>query len=239
MASDSEKFPGFPPEMRRNFWMYPRVMDTWWYQLSGSESKVLDFILRRTWGWEKVSDRISLSQFAKGGRNIGNGTGLSQRQIVTAVQGLESKGYIHVKRQIGRINEYKLVVQEMQRSNEEISQAPSALPANAGVQKLQTTVDNVPIEEAIEKMYTLYSKLVRPGQRLTREARRNLTDRFADYHPKQLVLAMKNAVADDYWGDIVQKNTVAWFFSSEERIARFLALGPHEAPSDPKGQVKP
>lgn len=228
MTRDSDTFSGFPPEMRRNFWMYPRVMDAYWHQLSGSEQKVLDFILRRTWGWEKVSDCISLSQFAKGGGNIGNGTGLSQRQIVTAVQKLESKGYIHVKRQIGRINEYRLVMQEMQRSNKEISQVPGALPANAGVQKLQTTVDNIPIEEAIERMYTLYSKIIRPGQRLTRNARASLKARFTEYHPNELLAALKNARDSDYWSDIAKTNTIAWFFGSEERIATFLALGPNE-----------
>ena len=89
MKIESERFPGFPPEMRKNFWMYPRMMDNHWHGLSGSEQKVIDFILRRTWGYEKSFDYISISQFNRGGGKLGGGTGLSQRQVITAVKALE------------------------------------------------------------------------------------------------------------------------------------------------------
>lgn len=232
MARESEQFPGFPPEIRGNFWMYPRAMDGWWPELSGSEQKTLDFVLRKLTGWEKQTDQISLSQFEKG-------TGLSQRQIVTAVQELERKRFIQVSRSIGRTNGYSLVVQEVHPSSEKTSTGAGAQNAHAGSEKTAYTIDNIPIDRAIEKMYRFYSQIIRPGQRLTREARKNLTDRFAEYHPQKLVCAMKNARDDDYWNGIVRTNTIAWFFSSEEQIARFLALGPHDWQEDSGGQAKP
>lgn len=234
MTSDSEKFPGFPPEMRRNFWMYPRVMDAWWHQLSGSEQKTLDFILRKTWGWEKQTDRISLSQFEKG-------IGLSQRQIVTATRNLESNGYVRISRIKGKTNEYSLVVQKMHQTSKETATGPGALTAHAGSQRgadTAYTTDSLN-KKRIEIMYRQYSNIIRPGQYLSREAKRNMVARFAEYRPEQIIAAMKNASESDYWSDIVQTNTIAWFFSSEEQVARFLALGPHECPSDPKGQAKP
>ena len=236
MQGESDKFPGFPPEMRRQFWMYPRVMDAYWHQLSGSEQKVLDFILRRTWGWEKWSDSVSLSQIQKGGGGLGNGTGLSLRQIITATRGLEKKGFIRVKRLQGQTNEFSLVVQEVHRGGEKSDSGSGALTAQVGSAKITHTVDNVPIEEAIEKMYRLYSHFVRPGQRLTREAKRNITSRFGEYHPKQLVASMKNVVENDYWENIVRSNSIGWFFASEERIAQFLALGPYDGSESKKSK---
>jgi hypothetical protein len=228
MKDVSEKFPGFPPEMKKNFWMYPRLLDNWWHELSGSEQKCIDFILRRTWGWEKSLDRISLSQFQKGGGRIGGGTGLSQRQIVTAIKGLESKGYILIKKDRGRTNEYSLVVQKMHQGSEETATGSGALNALATSEDSAYTIDSKAIEKRIEKIYKLYSKIIRSGQRLTREAKENIKERFDEYRPEELVCALKNVRENDYWIGIAKVQTVSWFFASEERIATFLALGPYE-----------
>lgn len=230
MDNEQKKFPGFPPEMKKNFWMYPRAMDAWWHELSGSEQKCLDFILRRTWGWEKSSDEISLTQFEKGIGKNDKGTGLSQRQIVTAIKGLESKGYILIKKDRGRTNEYSLVVQKMHQGSEKTATGSGALNALATGEKSAYTIDRVPIEKAINKMYRIYTQVIHSGKRVTftREAKQNLRARFAEYHPEELVCALKNASENDYWSEIAKTQTIAWFFASEERIATFLALGPYE-----------
>jgi Bacteriophage replication protein O len=54
--------------------------------LSGGELKVLLYICRRTFGFRKDSDSISLNQIAKGittkaGNVLDQGTGLSKRQV--------------------------------------------------------------------------------------------------------------------------------------------------------------
>jgi DNA-binding transcriptional ArsR family regulator len=81
--------------------MYPNILAEYWRYLSGSEQKVLDFILRQTIGFQKISDRISLSQFTKGlgGRSTNKGTGLSLSQVRRALVKLEEKGFIRVERQ--------------------------------------------------------------------------------------------------------------------------------------------
>jgi len=65
-SSYNQKFPGFPSEPTTNFWSYPKALNGYWHILNGSEQKVLDYILRHTWGYNKTSDRISLSQFKYG-----------------------------------------------------------------------------------------------------------------------------------------------------------------------------
>lgn len=103
-----EKFPGFPPEPITNFWSYPKDLNGYWYQLSGSEQKVLDYILRHTWGFDKTSDEISLSQLEKGIRGFDKGTGLSRPSIVRSIRGLIQKGFIK-KRPGKKANCYELV----------------------------------------------------------------------------------------------------------------------------------
>jgi phage replication O-like protein O len=72
-------------------------------RLSGAELKVLLYIVRRTFGWKKDSDRISLSQFENGitrrtGEVLDGGTGLSSRAVRLALQSLVEKNVLIKKR---------------------------------------------------------------------------------------------------------------------------------------------
>src|SRR5258708_38372413 len=64
--------------------------------LSGAELKVLLYICRRTFGFKKESDTISLTQIANGivtreGKVLDKGTGLSKRHVQRALKRLEAK----------------------------------------------------------------------------------------------------------------------------------------------------
>ncbi|MGH9856816.1 MAG: hypothetical protein ACRD4B_03130, partial [Acidobacteriota bacterium] len=93
-------FTGFPPEPATNYWPYPKALNGWWKALTPSEQKVLDYLLRHTWGYKKVQDAIAISQFANGiikrdGSILDGGTGLrDERTIRKALKGLEEKGFI-------------------------------------------------------------------------------------------------------------------------------------------------
>lgn len=90
------KFPGFPKEPATNYWPYPKALNGWWHILSGAEQKILDYILRHTWGFKKNADFISYSQFKDGVRGCDKGCGLkSDTTIAKALVGLESKGFIN------------------------------------------------------------------------------------------------------------------------------------------------
>lgn len=71
--------------------------------LSGAEFKALAYIVRRTFGFKKESDSISLDQICNGitkrdGSVLDEGTGLARKTAVAAIQGLESKGVIRCQR---------------------------------------------------------------------------------------------------------------------------------------------
>jgi len=56
-------------------------------ELSGAETKVLIVILRKTVGWQKESDEISLSQIEKI-------TGLARHSVIAALRGLMKRGLV-------------------------------------------------------------------------------------------------------------------------------------------------
>src|SRR5919106_731204 len=94
------------------------VFDVLMPQLSGAELKVLLYICRRTFGFKKESDSISLSQIAQGittrdGRVLDGGTGLCKRHVQRALKVLEKKNIIKVTRTVdesglNEVNTYSL-----------------------------------------------------------------------------------------------------------------------------------
>ncbi len=69
------------------------VFDVLLYLLSPAEMKVLLYVVRRTFGFNKINDRISLSQFVRGivkrdGTQLDLGTGLTRRTIQLALDSL-------------------------------------------------------------------------------------------------------------------------------------------------------
>jgi hypothetical protein len=72
------------------------LFDLLLYALSSAELKVLLYTTRRTFGFSKLTDRISLSQFAHGiikrdGSTLDSGTGLTRRTIQLALDSLVEK----------------------------------------------------------------------------------------------------------------------------------------------------
>ena len=73
-------------------------------ELSGAELKVLLYVIRRTFGFKKDSDLISLSQMVSGiekkdGTVLDKGTGLHKDSVIKAVKSLVSKGILLRRRQ--------------------------------------------------------------------------------------------------------------------------------------------
>jgi phage replication O-like protein O len=75
------------------------ILDHWMARLSGAELKVLLYIARRTYGFGKENDRISLSQLADGitkrdGSVLDRGTGISRSSVARALNTLETMGIV-------------------------------------------------------------------------------------------------------------------------------------------------
>ncbi len=95
---DEYVFEGFEPA---NTTPVPDILfDRLLARLSSSELRVLLYIIRRTWGFKKDTDAISLNQFqygitTKDGKVLDEGCGIKDRKtIITTLTSLEKKGYI-------------------------------------------------------------------------------------------------------------------------------------------------
>src|ERR671914_3004734 len=112
MATASQ--PTFPGFQFPNTTQIPNeVFDTLMSHLSGGELKVLLYICRRTFGFRKDSDCISLSQIAHGittktGRVLDHGTGLCKRHVINALKSLEKKNIITVTRIVDETGLYEV-----------------------------------------------------------------------------------------------------------------------------------
>lgn len=83
---------GFPRLGAGNFTRIPNIfLDEYSRDLSCAELRVMQLILRKTYGWSKESDAISFRQFEEI-------TGLGRAAIAKAIKSLEQDGYILVER---------------------------------------------------------------------------------------------------------------------------------------------
>jgi hypothetical protein len=76
-----------------------QLIDELMPQLTMAELRIALYITRRTFGFKKEADNISLDQLANGirtkdGRVLDAGTGLSRRSLLPALKSLESKRII-------------------------------------------------------------------------------------------------------------------------------------------------
>ena len=75
------------------------IFDSMMYHLSGAELKVLLYICRRTFGFKKTSDNISISQMLHGiikksGEQLDLGVGMSKPTLLRALKSLSDNGVI-------------------------------------------------------------------------------------------------------------------------------------------------
>ncbi len=99
-SSKSAQWGSFQGYSSPNYTAVPdELFDEQLADLSGAELKVLLYIIRRTFGFKKQSDNISLNQICRGivskdGNVLDRGTGLSQQSVLNALKGLIQKNAI-------------------------------------------------------------------------------------------------------------------------------------------------
>jgi len=96
--------PAFRGFRRPSYTMVPdELFDELLPDLSGAELKVLLFVVRRTFGFKRDDDAISLAQMLQGittreGRVLHRGVGLSKPTLLSALRSLQAKGILRTAR---------------------------------------------------------------------------------------------------------------------------------------------
>jgi hypothetical protein len=104
MSSSEDQKPPFRGFRSPNYTPVPdELFDELLVELSGAELKALLYIIRRTFGFKRDSDNISLSQMLQGirtrdGRVLDRGVGLSKKTLLLALRTLEERGIILTER---------------------------------------------------------------------------------------------------------------------------------------------
>jgi hypothetical protein len=75
------------------------VLDRWMASMTGAEIKVVLYVIRRTYGFGRTSDRISVGQMVDGivkrdGTRLDYGTGLGRSTVIAAIDGLTREGVL-------------------------------------------------------------------------------------------------------------------------------------------------
>ncbi len=123
----SSNFPGFRARYKKDFFTYPIELENYWHLFSGADQKILDFILRRTLGWGKTSDAISLSQFTNGIGKKQNGSGVSRAQVSRSLNKLEELGFIKTVREKYKTTVIHLALKETTHDEEVEDSNPSPI----------------------------------------------------------------------------------------------------------------
>ena len=118
MGIKGEKtFPGFSfPE--KNYYSFPKDLNGYMGQLTGNEFKVLAYIVRKTWGFNKIEDQISYRQFLKGlyskdGVKVFDGIKMCEDTLKKCLNRLERGGFIEIDKKEGYASVYRLRYEEM------------------------------------------------------------------------------------------------------------------------------
>ena len=158
----------------RNYYWVPKQLDYLMSILTGAELKILLYIVRHTWGYNKIDDIISYSQFSKGitsrqGDIVDYGTGLSISQIKIALKGLEKYGLIEKDFEKGRACSWRLRYKDTQ-------------PKMSYPQSENELTPSVKISPTIEDYNTKYTirgkKNLKRTKGLLREVRKELSEKL-------------------------------------------------------------
>ena len=138
MATDNQAtFQGF--QFPNTTQIPNEVFDTLMPHLSGGELKVLLYICRRTFGFRKDKDSISLTQIAHGittkaGRVLDQGTGLSKRQVQRALRVLENRKVILVERKVDETGLHEINTYRLNVRGGDILSPPVETPVSGGIE---------------------------------------------------------------------------------------------------------
>lgn len=146
--------------------------------LSGGETKVILVIARKTVGWHKETDSVSISQMQEL-------TGLSNATCIEAVRGLEGRGLVLAERSPGRSTSYTLCY-----ASEKTSQVPEGATSEESSQVILLTSEEssrVPVKKVhTQKKGNKESKEIDTARERKSQERRRITDYYQERFVEKL-----------------------------------------------------
>lgn len=118
------------------------IIDKWMRDLSGLQFKIIICICRKTFGWHKDKDKISVSQLEEM-------TGSSWRRMFNAVKDLEKVGMITVTRTSGKASEFSIKVASIETTPDKMSRGLHDKMSGVPIDKMSPTKES--FKETLQK----------------------------------------------------------------------------------------
>lgn len=180
-----------------NFTQIPNFILDNMSELTLAEFRIICVISRQTYGWQKDSDRISISQFMEK-------SGLSNRSIIDSIRSLEKKGWVEITiTKFGK--EYSIldssepssqvngeVVNLVHRGSEPSSQVasePSSHTKETNINKLYK-INKLVIDQ--------FNKITNSKITLTERRGKNIQKTISEHSLKKLIYSIHN-ISRDSW----------------------------------------
>jgi hypothetical protein len=193
------------------------VFDVLAPQLTEAELRVLLYIIRRTFGFKKQKDPISLTQLVEGiktkdGNVLDRGTGMSRRGVMKGCQGLVKKGVITVEKRLSEQGDYAVNVYSVRVQDERgvgnvvpYGREQSTLPVGNKVALQQTVIQETEKQET-DVVVDVTKELENFG--IAKAAAAKLTKQYPAPHIREKLAMAKNLVATG--SALVSQNPAGW-----------------------------
>lgn len=225
------KFHGF--ESPRYTMVPDEIFDKLLAYLSPSELKVLLYLVRRTFGFKKDSDRISLSQMCNGiktkhGKTIDSGTGLSRPAVIKALKVLENNNIIITRRGKNYKGEKQTNVYSLNVIHRVVKKftyrSKENLPTVVKEINLQDTViqNNVNVSYPLSKnqSYKTQALIIHMEEVLKDKHSREFYKKITDKCPPQMIYTALSQIKDMNARGHIRKSRAALFTGLIKKMAR-------------------
>jgi hypothetical protein len=201
-------------------------------RLSGAELKVLLYIIRRTFGFKRSSDDISLSQMVKGikkknGEILDQGTGLSKASVARALNSLEQKKVILRQRRFSGKNGDEATTYALNIVNP----TPVSQKETPPVSKRDT-----PVSHQRDTQQTVLQQTVKQQQQ---KANKNITESGGDDARKDIAAALINkGIAENVAYQLVTRYSRQQIEDNLDWFEWKLANDPNSIKTNPAGLLR-
>jgi len=220
-----KKFPGFrSPKYTQ---VPDELFDELLSQLNESELKVLLYIVRRTFGFKKDRDNISIAQICNGietkkGKVLDKGTGLGKSSVIRAVKGLEDKNIIIADRRkdlkrgfLPTTYSLNIIHNPLSQNNTRVvSLATQGLVSKRNIQEtvLQEIVNNVNAPQYPKKpKYEIDDLVIQMEDSLQDNHSRIFYKKVAEQYPSEIIYQALSVTKDMDSQKQIKKSKAAFF----------------------------
>jgi len=195
------------------------ILDNSMKELSGSEFKVIMAILRKTLGWHKWADYISISQ-------IMEATGLSNRQSINCVNSLEKKGFIRTKKSkrtttLITIN-FTEASEESSQGGENSSLGSEESSLATGEKSSHTKHINKPTNYKHSELVDYWNECNKTNLRVTEGKRKQIKARLAKFTDTEIKSAIKARSESQWIKENNQHNNWDALFRNDDSLEKWL-----------------